>query len=217
MSSAAVHPDPRHNNYCSSCVPCPCPAGAPPRLTNSRNCTIHPQSALDETWHELTEANQANEASKIGAAVHEAADIVVTTGRTRRMPPPTFGLIEDECGLNAAAAWEVSRELALNFSPSPSPMAQTDSWEFATPHTHPAAAVRAPVQVTATETLRAAAAHSALGSFAREPTLETAPAAEQCVRSAPSAPRHRTTPSWSTISPAPLAANSSPVSPSPLP
>ncbi|KAF7369233.1 hypothetical protein MVEN_00251000 [Mycena venus] len=61
------------------------------------------------------------------------------TGRSRRVPPPTFDPIEDERALNAAAAREVSRELdALNFSPPPVPPPQVQvqnegNWEFATP------------------------------------------------------------------------------------
>ncbi|KAF8192342.1 hypothetical protein K438DRAFT_1762342 [Mycena galopus ATCC 62051] len=90
-----------------------------------------------------------------------------TTGRTRHVPPPTFDLIEDECTLNAAAAREVSRELdVLNFSPSPSPMTQTDSCDSV--RAHPAAdvaaavLVRAPAQVTAIEAVLASAATKAV-------------------------------------------------------
>jgi hypothetical protein len=63
------------------------------------------------------------------------------TGRSRRVPPPTFDLdaVEDERALNAAAAREVSRELdALNFSPPPGSPPKIEvqtqgNWEFATP------------------------------------------------------------------------------------
>ncbi|KAF8142324.1 hypothetical protein K438DRAFT_1995089 [Mycena galopus ATCC 62051] len=97
------------------------------------------------------------------------------------MPPPTFGLIEDECGLNAAAAREVSCELALNFSLSPSPRAQTDSWEFATPLQQYAPPSRSPPQKQHSSPLQTQNSPSWLPQL----TLDTVSAAEQCVHVRP--------------------------------
>ncbi|KAF8217281.1 hypothetical protein K438DRAFT_1954123 [Mycena galopus ATCC 62051] len=145
-----------------------------------------------------------------------------STGCTRHVLPPTFDPIEDKRALNAAAAREVSCELdALNSSLSPSPMTQTDSWEFAT--------LRAPTRSRQPPpSCKPPPLIPPSAPFACKQTLDAIPVQQSdtsvsvpgstlsvWIPSVARALGHHTTPLW-TVSRAPLTADSSPVYPPPL-